>query len=177
MDETTVAAMVAAGAAAVSGVISWLNRRDARNANLEGQMREGFAKAEAERKEGFAKAEAERKEGFAKAEAERKEGFARAETEREKLRSQMDVGFTRAESHREKQKDDLLADRREWTGVHEARIQNLEKSAIGTSSKSPAEPSPSLRSRPPSPRRRQAGQGQTGVQRSKRPAATAAKGP
>ena len=144
MDETTAVAMVAAGAAVVSGIISWLNRRDARNANLEGQMREGFAKAEAER---------------------------------EKLRLQMEDGFAKAERHREKQKDELLADRREWSSVHEVRIQNLEKTAMGATAKAAMGPSPSssddsspsTRSRPPTARRQRAG-----ARPSRRTAATAA---
>lgn len=100
MDETTAvatmvaagAAMVAAGAAVASGVVSWLNRRDARSADLKGQIREGFAKADAER---------------------------------ERLRSQMEEGLAKAESHREKQRAELLADRREWSAVHESASRAL----------------------------------------------------
>ena len=100
------------------------------------------------------------------------EGFAHAAAEREKLRSQMERGFTKAEGHREKQRDELLADRREWSAVHEVRIQNLEKTAMGGSANWPDEESPSPRSGPSNARRQQAG-----AQRSSAPAATTAKVP
>ena len=116
-------------------------------------------------KDGFEKAAADRE----KIRSEMKDGFEKAAADREKIRSEMKDGFEKAERHREKLKDELLANRREWSAVHEVRIQNLEKAAMGVSSD---DPSPSPRSSPSSTRRQQAG-----VQRTKRRAATTAKGP
>ena len=138
-------------------------------------MGEGFEKAAADRE----KIRSEMGEGFARAAADREkirfemgEGFEKAAADREKIRSEMKEGFTKAERHREKLKDELLANRQEWSAVHEVRIQNLEKTAMGVLPYSSDDPSPSPRSSPSSTRRQQAG-----VQRTKRRAATTAKGP